>query len=86
MAFLRAWRMSFDEAPIAGRLHDQVIRKVQHLRMALGLGAGIWLIVSYPLSNGGAEFILGKIVELGFACAILAAASGPGTCTRCSPR
>ncbi|MFF3019368.1 hypothetical protein [Streptomyces sp. NPDC057939] len=77
-AFLRACWASDDEAPRAERVDDRVIRRMQGTRMTLGMGAGVWLIVSYPLSDGGEEFVLGKIVELGFSCLVLTIGSVVG--------
>lgn len=71
-AFFRAWVVDFDKAPIAGRVEDKIIAGMQLARTVLGLVAAVWLVVAYPLSSGGQEFILGKLVELGFACGILA--------------
>ncbi|MDA5280235.1 hypothetical protein [Streptomyces sp. Isolate_45] len=71
-AFFLSWWTSHDRAAAAGRVDDRAISRMRGARMTLGLGAGLWLIVSYPLSDGGEEFVLGKIVELGLSCLVLA--------------
>ncbi|WP_327250499.1 hypothetical protein [Streptomyces sp. NBC_01244] len=71
-AFFRAWVADVDNTPIAGRVQDKVIGGMQVARAVVGLVAAVWLVVAYPLSSGGQEFVLGKLVELGFSCGILA--------------
>ncbi|MFG2330367.1 hypothetical protein ACGFMM_12140 [Streptomyces sp. NPDC048604] len=74
-AFFRAWSVDFERAPMAERVDDPLISRMQVMRTVLGLAAAVWLIASYPLSNGGQEFVLNKLLELGLACGFLAVAS-----------
>ncbi|GGS93742.1 MULTISPECIES: hypothetical protein [Streptomyces] len=73
-AFFRACTGSHapdaDERPV-----DPLIGRMQIGRTLLGLGGAVWLVLAYPLSSGREEFVLGKIAELGMACAVLLAGS-----------
>ncbi|MFJ2824287.1 hypothetical protein ACIO7M_24685 [Streptomyces toxytricini] len=53
------------------RPEDRLISRMQTARTLLGLGGAVWLVLAYPLSTGREEFVLGKLVELGMACAVL---------------
>ncbi|MFK0257987.1 hypothetical protein [Streptomyces sp. NPDC090445] len=65
-----------DHAPgLDERPDDRLIGSMQIGRTLLGMVAAVWLIVAYPLSSGREEFVLGKLVELALACAILLAGS-----------
>ncbi|MFF5703759.1 hypothetical protein ACFY7H_14805 [Streptomyces sp. NPDC012794] len=57
------------------RPHDRLISGMRLGRTLLGMVAAVWLVVAYPLSSGREEFVLGKLVELGIACAVLLAGS-----------
>ncbi|WP_406862706.1 hypothetical protein ABZO31_20685 [Streptomyces sp. HUAS MG47] len=74
-AFFRSWVGDFERAPSAEKVEDGLISGVQITRTLLGLAAAVWLIASYPLSDGGQEFVLTKLLELGLACGILAVGS-----------
>ncbi|GAA0271448.1 hypothetical protein GCM10010302_06290 [Streptomyces polychromogenes] len=60
---------------MAERVEDTLISRMQLARTILGIVAAVWLIVAYPLSGGGQDFLVGKLVELGFSCGILAVGS-----------
>ncbi|NXY93775.1 hypothetical protein HYE82_05050 [Streptomyces sp. BR123] len=65
-----------DRAPgLDERPDDRLIGRMQIGRTLLGMVAAVWLIAAYPLSSGRQEFVLGKLVELAIACAILLAGS-----------
>ncbi|MEU8432865.1 hypothetical protein AB0F18_08095 [Streptomyces sp. NPDC029216] len=72
--FFRA-AMGFAEPTTAERPEDKLITRMQRWRTILGMAAAVWLVVAYPLSEGGQEFILGKLAELGISCGILVAGS-----------
>ncbi|MFH8784881.1 hypothetical protein [Streptomyces roseoverticillatus] len=72
-AFFRSWAGGL--APSAERVEDKLISGMQLARTVLGLVAAVWLVAAYPLSGGGQEFVLGKLLELAFSCGILAAGS-----------
>ncbi|WP_327266466.1 hypothetical protein OG444_38220 [Streptomyces sp. NBC_01232] len=74
-AFFRSWTVEFDYSPMAEHVEDGLITWMQRARTVLGLTAAVWLVVAYPLSGGGGEFVLGKLVELGLSCGILAVGS-----------
>ncbi|MFD7625572.1 hypothetical protein ACFV7Q_05910 [Streptomyces sp. NPDC059851] len=61
-----------DHAPgLDERPDDRLVGMMQIGRTLLGMVAAVWLVVAYPLSSGREEFVLGKLVELGMACAVL---------------
>ncbi|WP_392895307.1 hypothetical protein [Streptomyces sp. LN699] len=72
-AFFRAWAGGLEST--AEQAHDPLIAWMQRARTIIGLAAAVYLVVAYPLSSGGEEFIVGKVVELGLACVILAMGS-----------
>ncbi|MGW7345997.1 hypothetical protein [Streptomyces sp. NPDC054854] len=74
-AFFRSWAGDITSAPIAEQVKDGLISGMRIARTVLGLVAATGLVVVYPLSSDGTEFVLGKLVELGFACAVLAVGS-----------
>ncbi|MEU8774312.1 hypothetical protein [Streptomyces sp. NPDC048606] len=53
------------------RVDDGAIDAMRIGRTVLGMVAAVWLVMAYPLSDGRQEFVLGKVVELGIACAVL---------------
>ncbi|MCX4547159.1 hypothetical protein [Streptomyces sp. NBC_01565] len=61
---------TLDERP-----QDGLITAMQRVRTVLGIVAAVWLVVAYPLAEGGQEFLLGKLVELGISCGILVVGS-----------
>ncbi|MFF7725904.1 hypothetical protein [Streptomyces sp. NPDC008001] len=77
-AFFRSWSGGVTPARTADHVEDRLITAMQSARTVLGLLAAVWLIASYPLSGGGQQFILGKLLELAFSCAILAVGSITG--------
>ncbi|MDK9500270.1 hypothetical protein QEZ40_005900 [Streptomyces katrae] len=61
-----------DHAPgLDERPDDRLIGALQVIRTLLGMIAAVWLVLAYPLSSGRQDFVLGKLAELGFSCAIL---------------
>ncbi|MGW7059928.1 hypothetical protein ACWGHM_15595 [Streptomyces sp. NPDC054904] len=74
-AFFRSWAGDITSAPIAEQVKDGLISGMRIARTVLGLVAATGLVVVYPLSSDGAEFVLGKLAELGFACVVLAVGS-----------
>ncbi|WP_314247158.1 hypothetical protein [Streptomyces sp. DSM 40907] len=74
-AFFRSWTVEFDYSPMAEHVEDRLITWTQRGRTVLGLAAAVWLLVAYPLSSGGEEFVLGKLVELALACGVLVVGS-----------
>ncbi|MEU9699982.1 hypothetical protein [Streptomyces sp. NPDC047981] len=55
------------------RVDDGLMSRIQLARTVLGLVAAVGLFVAYPLSDGGQEYVLGKLLELGLSCAVLLA-------------
>ncbi|MFI5965341.1 hypothetical protein ACIA8J_24640 [Streptomyces asoensis] len=51
-------------APRPGRIRDRVIGRLRSGRTLAGLAATGWMLVSFPLAEGRAEFVLGKLVDL----------------------
>ncbi|WP_432096977.1 hypothetical protein [Streptomyces sp. bgisy100] len=54
-----------------GMIEDPVISGLHRGRTALGLLATAWLLLSYPLREGGEAFVLGKLEELVIGCGVL---------------
>ncbi|MFH0174933.1 hypothetical protein ACIA6D_26660 [Streptomyces cacaoi] len=50
--------------PRPGQIQDPVIKRLQSGRTLAGFTATGWMLVSYPLAEGRAEFVLGKLVDL----------------------
>ncbi|WP_327315354.1 hypothetical protein [Streptomyces sp. NBC_01235] len=50
--------------PRPGQIRDRVIDRLQSGRTLAGLAATGWMLVSYPLAEGRAEFAFGKLVDL----------------------
>lgn len=50
--------------PRPGRIQDPVIKRLRSGRTLTGFTATGWMLVSYPLAEGRAEFVLGKLVDL----------------------
>ncbi|MFE7761832.1 hypothetical protein [Streptomyces sp. NPDC057438] len=42
-------------------IRDRVITWLQRARTTLGLLAGVWLVMAYPLRKGREEFVLDKL-------------------------
>ncbi|WP_405982680.1 hypothetical protein [Streptomyces sp. NBC_00158] len=61
-----------DHAPgLDERPDDRLIGALQVIRTLLGMIAAVWIVLAYPLSSGRQDFVLGKLAELGLACAVL---------------
>ena len=52
-------------------IRDPVITWLQRARTVLGLLAGVWLVMAYPLRKGREEFVLDKLGNLALGCAIM---------------
>lgn len=66
-------------APIRpDRISDPVIDRLQRARTVLGLLAGVWLVMAYPMRRGREDFVLGKVENLMTGCAVLVAAGALG--------
>jgi hypothetical protein len=59
-------------------IRDPVITWLQRARTALGLLAGVWLVMAYPLRKGREEFVLDKLGNLALGCAIMLGAGAVG--------
>ncbi|MFE7655388.1 hypothetical protein ACFU6M_21235 [Streptomyces bottropensis] len=60
------------------RITDPVIDRLQRARTVLGLLAGVWLVMAFPMRKGREDFVLGKVENLMLGCAILVAAGAVG--------
>lgn len=59
-------------------IRDPVITWLQRARTVLGLLAGVWLVMAYPLRKGREEFVLDKLGNLALGCAIMLGAGAVG--------
>lgn len=64
----------FGGDPRPGMIQDRVIERLQRGRTLAALGTTVWLVASYPLAEGRAEFALGKLMDVAAAFGILSAA------------
>ncbi len=46
------------------RVEDPVVTGLQRARTAVGLIATLWLLMAYPLAEGGEQFVMGKVEDL----------------------
>ncbi|GAB7108679.1 hypothetical protein JCM4814A_69930 [Streptomyces phaeofaciens JCM 4814] len=53
------------------RIEDPVVQGLQWARTAVGLVATVWLVMAYPITEGREQFVMGKLEDLLFACAIM---------------
>ncbi|MDX3521364.1 hypothetical protein [Streptomyces scabiei] len=60
------------------RISDPVIDRLQRARTVLGLLAGVWLVMAYPMRKGREDFVLGKVENLMIGCGVLVAAGAVG--------
>ncbi|WP_328506532.1 hypothetical protein [Streptomyces sp. NBC_00391] len=60
------------------RIADPVIDRLQQARTILGLLAGVWLVMVYPMRKGREDFVLGKVENLMIGCAVLVTAGAVG--------
>ncbi|MFF4588830.1 hypothetical protein [Streptomyces sp. NPDC001388] len=53
------------------RIEDPVVSGLQWARTVVGLVATVWLVMAYPITEGREQFVMGKLEDLLFACAIM---------------
>ncbi|MGW6920694.1 hypothetical protein ACWGA9_05320 [Streptomyces sp. NPDC054950] len=54
----------------ADRVDDPAVRVLAWARTAVGLAATVWLLMAYPLREGGEKFVMDKLEDLLIGCGI----------------
>ncbi|WP_146075039.1 hypothetical protein [Streptomyces sp. Ru73] len=55
----------------ADLIEDPLIARVRAIRTALGLAATAWLLLTYPLREGRADYLFGQLLNLLIGCGVL---------------
>ncbi|GAA0478100.1 hypothetical protein [Streptomyces olivaceiscleroticus] len=65
------------------RIEDPLIARVRVARTALGLVATAWLLLTYPLREGRADYVFGQLLNLLFGCGVLLVSGTVGVTAFC---